>query len=219
MAKNNETQTENYTTNINVQARNCEVGPELHEHFKEKLQSLQKLWVKAVEANIRVGQERGRYVAEITLSSGSLMMRGEERADNLRQAFDNAVDKLHSQLVRYKKKAIARKRRHDNRDDAAGTLLKPTLAPNGTVLPEDVIAPPELNGESNGDVAEDEGVDEQAVRVKRFALKPMSPAEAALQMDLLGHSFFVFRDAETNQVSVVYHRRSGGYGLIEPVAD
>ncbi|MDF2441263.1 MAG: putative sigma-54 modulation protein, partial [Abditibacteriota bacterium] len=57
------------------------------------------------------------------------------------------------------------------------------------------------------------------VRVKRFALKPMSAEEAALQMDLLGHEFFVFRDAQSNDVSVVYRRHSGGYGLIEPVAD
>jgi putative sigma-54 modulation protein len=57
------------------------------------------------------------------------------------------------------------------------------------------------------------------VRTKRFALKPMAPEEAVLQMDLLGHNFFVFRDAETNQVSVVYKRQSGGYGLIEPIAD
>ncbi len=60
---------------------------------------------------------------------------------------------------------------------------------------------------------------DQVVRVKRFALKPMSPEEAALQMDLLGHAFFVFRDAETDQVSVVYRRRDGSYGLIEPVSD
>ena len=57
------------------------------------------------------------------------------------------------------------------------------------------------------------------VRVKRFALKPMSPQEATLQMDLLGHDFFVFRDDDKNEISVVYRRNSGGYGLIEPIAD
>ena len=74
-----------------------------------------------------------------------------------------------------------------------------------------------MTAADDGDAYDDS--DEEVVRVKRFALKPMSVQEAALQMGLLGHSFFVFRDAQNNQVSVVYRRRDGGYGLIEPVAD
>lgn len=216
--KQNDTNLADLTPTVNVQARNCEVDAELRAHFEEKLGTLQKLWPKTTDADVRVAQERGRFVAEITLASGSLLMRGEERADNLRQAFDCAVEKLHHQLARYKEKAQTRRRRHDNRDDAAGTVLKPTHESSGTILPDDAVLLPASNGVSSDAVFGDEG-EEKAVRVKRFALKPMSPDEAALQMDLLGHSFFVFRDAESNQVSVVYHRRSGGYGLIEPVAD
>lgn len=203
---------------VNVLARNCEVETELREHFEEKLGGLQRLWPKTTEINVRVSEERGRYTAEVTLISGGLITRSEERAGNLRQAFDNAAEKLEGQLKRYKQKARARKRRHDNRDDVAGTVLNPTLPHNG-VVPVANSTISLSSEEETDDSATDETQGDELVRVKRFALKPMSPEEAALQMDLLGHSFFVFRDAENDQVSVVYRRRSGGYGLIEPVAD
>jgi putative sigma-54 modulation protein len=213
---------------LNVLARNCEVDEALQTHFEEKLDSLERVWPRADEAVVRLSHERGRYAAEITLVSGGMLTRGEERAANLRQAFDAAVEKLEAQLRRYKKKATSQARRHDNRDDVAGTVINSSLpaagiAPDGisTNATAAVQAAPLDNGRSaaddDGDTYDDS--DEDVVRVKRFALKPMSVQEAALQMGLLGHSFFVFRDAQNNQVSVVYRRRDGGYGLIEPVAD
>jgi putative sigma-54 modulation protein len=109
---------------------------------------------------------------------------------------------------------LAIKRRHDNHDNVAGTVLNRSEQINGDGL-NDLLAPPR-NGEAE---PQENGSEDNVVRVKRFALKPMAPEEAAMQMDLLGHGFFVFRDAGSNEVSVVYRRRSGGYGLIEPVAD
>lgn len=208
--------------NINVQARGCEVEDALREHFDEKLSGLERHWSEVDEAIIRLSCERGRYVAEITLVSGGLVTRGEERAGNLRQAFDSAIEKLEAQLRRHKKKQLTRQRHRDNRDGVAGEVLKPTIV-TGSLAAN----PPSSNGGAPGsDVAAAETADgahddaeEDVVRVKRFALKPMSSHEAALQMDLLGHDFFVFRDAESHQTSVVYRRHSGGYGLIEPVAD
>lgn len=193
---------------VNVQVKNCEVDDELHSHIEERLEHLERLGSRSDDAQLRVTGERGRYAAEMTLQSGGLLMRGEERSTSLRGAIDGAMEKLESQLGRYKKKVLARQRRHDNRDDVAGEVLKVTVPPaeagNGF-------------NEAYSDHAADEGVN--VLRVKRFALKPMSAEEAALQMGLLGHDFFVFRDAESNQTSVVYRRGNGGYGLIEPVAD
>jgi putative sigma-54 modulation protein len=214
--------------NVNVQARNCEVDNEVQSHFEEKLEDLERMWPNADEALVRVSFERGRYSAEITLVSGGMITRSEERAGNLRQAFDNALEKLEGQLRRYKKKLQARARRHDNRDDVAGTVMNATLpsggvvsavTPGGMALAGDAAAhAPSANfGANSGEDVEDD--DGQMVRIKRFALKPMSAEEASLQMGLLGHSFFVFRDAESDQISVVYRRRDGGYGLIEPVSD
>ena len=203
---------------VNVQARNCEINDDLQAHIEEKLEHLERVWPRSDEALMRVSHERGRYAAEITLVTGGMVTRGEERAADLRQAIDNAIEKLESQLRRYKKKVIARERRHDNRDDVAGEIIHAKRGASG--LAADGVSPSATatNGVAHDDEAHDEG-DEKVVRVKRFALKPMSAEEASLQMGLLGHTFFVFRDAESDQVSVVYRRRDGGYGLIEPVAD
>jgi putative sigma-54 modulation protein len=200
--------------NVNVQTRNCEIKEFERSHIEEKLGSLERLWPKSDEAIVRIVLERGRYSAEVTLVSAGIVTRGEERADNVRQAFDEAVEKIERQLNRYKTKMLSLKRRHDNRDDVAGTVLNRSEQINGDGL-NDLLAAPNHGAE----VAGENGIDDHVVRVKRFALKPMAPEEAAMQMDLLGHGFFVFRDAGSNEVSVVYRRRSGGYGLIEPVAD
>ena len=196
-------------TNVNVQCRNCEVKAELRSHCEEKIASLDKMWPRGEEAKVFFSGERGRFIAEVTLVSTGLILRAEERGDNLRGAFDAAMDKIHRQVDRFKKKTLSAKRRHNNRDDVAGTISHPLPAPD-LELPN---ATASLNGYANHEEAED------MVRVKRFALKPMSAPEATLQMDLLGHDFFVFRDDQSHEISVVYRRNSGGYGLIEPVAD
>ena len=203
---------------INLQARGCEVDDAMQAHFREKVESLEEHWTGEVEAQVRVALHRGRYSAEITLLSGGLLMRGEERASNVRQAFDAAIEKLNGQLHRFKEKSQGRTRRHDNRDDVAGTISH-QLRANAGVSP-DGISTTDGNNSSTGSNGNDaNGQDDGVVRIKRFALKPMSAEEASLQMGLLGHSFFVFRDAENDQVSVVYRRRDGGFGLIEPVSD
>lgn len=203
---------------INLQARGCEIDDEMRTHFQEKVEALEEHWSGDVETQVRVSLHRGRYAAEITLLSGGLIMRGEERASNVRQAFDAAVEKLSGQLHRYKEKSQGRTRRHDNRDDVAGTVGKQSLT-NAGLSPNGVSTHVSNGHSSTGNGAPEAGEDDGVVRVKRFALKPMSPEEASLQMGLLGHSFFVFRDAENDQVSVVYRRRDGGFGLIEPVSD
>lgn len=224
MNKNNE-------VNLEVHAHHCEVDANLRQHVEDKVGGLERLWPKIDDAHIRFTNERGLYVAEVTLISGGMITRGEERTDNARAAFDGAIDKLERQLRRYKDKVQSRGRRQDNRDDEAGTVLNPSdaqgietatigAAGNGDAVNNDIVTDSgEIISADGGTDNSHSAIDEVVVRRKRFALKPMTPEEAALQMDLLGHSFFVFRDATSNDVSVVYRRRSGDYGLIEPVAD
>ncbi len=216
-------------SSVSVQARGCEVNASLRAHFESKLQGLDKVWSRIDDAQIRLRVERGYHVAEITLFAAGVVTRAEERAHDCRAAFDAACAKLQAQLSRYKDKLQHRSRRHNNRDDVNGVVLHPKTAHDGdmpatatlSALAQPKAAPevgtpaftPDANsleGDVNGD---------SLVRVKKFALKPMSPDEAALQMDLLGHSFFVFRHAKDGSVGVVYKRSSGGYGLIDPVAD
>lgn len=206
---------------IDVQARGCEIPAPTRVHFEEKLHGLEKIWSRLDDAQIRVSHERGHHVVEITLHSAGLINRAEERNHDLRTAFDAAVQKLQNQLKRYKDKVQHKDRRQNNRDDAAGVILHPKsdAEVNATATLGALAAPspapePETAMEVDGDEAP-----ASLVRRKQFALKPMSPDEATLQMDLLGHDFFVFRDSKNNSVSVVYRRGSGGYGLIEPVAD
>ena len=188
--------------NVNIQTFNCEVNDEHRKHIEEKVGSLERLWPKVEEAQIRITEVRGRFVTEITLISGGLITRGEERSGNLRGAFDTAISKLETQLRRHKDRELTRRARHGSHGNAP--------------LPQNANE----NGLAQAPAASDNADDDvNMIRTKRFALKPMSPEEAVLQMDLLGHNFFVFRDAENNQVSVVYKRQDGGYGLIEPVAD
>jgi len=214
-------------TAVNVQVRGCEVDPVIRAHFEDKLHGLEKLWPRLDDAQVRISHERGHYVAEVTLFAAGLITRAEERAHDLRQAFDAALHKLQAQLKRYKDKVQHKARRQNNRDDANGVVLHPKPA-HGLTAPSTLAAlsTPAGNGSEpaavNGlaaEISDGEEAPETLVRRKRFAIKPMSPDEATLQMDLLGHDFFVFRDAKNNQVSVVYRRGSGGYGLLEPVAD
>lgn len=218
-------------TAVNVQVRGCEVSPTHRAHFEEKLHGLEKLWSRLDDAQVRISHERGHYVAEVTLFSAGLINRAEERNHDLRAAFDAAIHKLQAQLKRYKDKVTQKNRRQNNRDDTNGVVLNPKVAPDLTApatlaalrqsaLPLEAERTAfEADSEGDGETGEGNEAPATLVRRKQFALKPMSPDEATLQMDLLGHDFFVFRDCINNQISVVYRRGSGGYGLIEPVAD
>jgi len=166
------------------------------DYAADKLKGLEKLWPHTDETHLRVNKQRGLITTEVTLFSGGLVTRGEERAENVRLAFDNAFDRIERQLRRYKKKALARKRHSNNRDEA-GEILNATAGL--------------LDGEDHSEDHEEV----TPVRVKRFNVKPMSTDEASLHLEMLGHAFFVFRHEDNQEVNVIYHRADGGYGLIE----
>ena len=189
--------------NLEIHAQNVEVNAPFRQYIEDKIGDLETVWPRLDDAHIRLHEEHGTFAAEVTLITAGLITRGEESADEPRAAFDFAFEKIERQLRRYRKKAQSRERRHDNRDG---------LTRDG------VLGAPISQTEQNGVESHEENYDTR-VRTKRFAVKPMSADEAALQMDLLGHNFFVFRDAVKNEVSVVYRRRSGGYGLLEPILD
>ncbi|NLW59190.1 MAG: ribosome-associated translation inhibitor RaiA, partial [Firmicutes bacterium] len=128
----------------------------------------------------------GIHVVDITISINGLLLRGEEKSTDMYSSVDGAVEKIERQIHKYKTK-INRKIREEYR------IISPT--PADTV---EVTAEPKI------------------VRTKRFAIKPMSAEEAVMQMELLGHDFFVFFNPELEEVNVVYKRKDGNYGLIEP---
>src|SRR5574337_578582 len=176
---------------ITITTRNIENTEALKRYAEEKITRLQKFVDQITSAHIILSVEKHRQMAEVTLHVRELTIRGEESSDNLYSAIDLVADKLERQILRYKEKIV----------EHSGRGL-------GRSRSREELAP-----------AEDESFLEDGPRIvktKRFAMKPLSPDEAAVQMDLLSHNFFVFRNARTQEVNVLYRRRDGDYGLIEP---
>ncbi len=177
-----------------VRGDNVEVTPALHEYAEKKLSRLEKYFDDIPEdqiAQVTMRIVRNEHVVEVTVPVPNLLLRAEVQHQDMYAAIDLAADKLERQVRKYKTR-VNRKAR------------QVTAFPNGAAFAESVGEP--------------EAQSYEIVRTKRFNLKPMDVEEAILQMDLLGHDFFLFSNTETGQVNVVYRRHDGKYGLIEPEA-
>jgi putative sigma-54 modulation protein len=181
----------------NIRGENLEVTNAISEYVEKKIGKLERYFESSptseVHVNLSVFNDQQRI--EVTIPMQDLLLRAEEKHRDLYAAIDLVLDKLERQIRKYKTK-VNRKLRQ------AGA-------------PKYMFAEMEKQI-FNTAVAEEDDVELDIVRTKRFDLKPMDSEEAALQMDMLGHSFFVFRNAETNDTNVVYRRNDGRYGLIEP---
>jgi putative sigma-54 modulation protein len=179
--------------NYNVRGENIEVTPAIREYVEKKISKLERYFTEApkakVNVNLRFNQDKTSKV-EVTIPMPHLVLRAEETNPDMYAGIDLITDKLERQIRKHKTKV--------NRKFREKGDLPVTFATSET--PEIV------------DVDED---DLELVRTKRFDLKPMDSEEAILQMNLLGHSFYVFTNAESNRTNVVYKRKDGRYGLIE----
>ncbi len=185
--------------NIIVAGRHIEVTDALRMRVVEKVGRLARFFdqVQKAQAWLRVEAHPGRnQVAEVTLWADGVVLRGEEASEDMYASIDLAAARLEKQITRFRSKVIGRRR------ILAGRRKQEAAAEPGAL---DEPAAPEG---SAGAVS--------IQRRKRFELKPMTPEDAAIQMELLGHTFFVFRNSETLGVNVVYRRGDGSYGLIEP---
>ncbi len=176
---------------ITVTARNLEMTDALRRYAEEKVVRLQRFVDRITSAHVVLSIEKHRQIAEVTLHVRDLTIRGEESSHDLYCAIDLVADKIERQILRYKERIVA----HVGRASARSRHRDTPLSLEVERLPED---------------------GPQIVRMKRFAMKPLSPEEASIHMELLGHSFFVFRNARTQEVNVLYRRQDGDYGLIEP---
>ena len=162
------------------------VSDSLKARAEKKLSKLDRYFNKEAEAIIRFRQQRGgRNICEITVSVDGLILRAEENSNDMYLSIDRAVDKLESQIRRYRTKM--------------GKQLREARAE----------APAEIEP-----VYEEASFD--VVRTKRFSVKPMDVDDAITQMELLGHNFFLFMNAENNSMNVLYRRNDGSYGLLVP---
>ncbi len=173
---------------MNYTGKNMDVTDALRDVTEKKLSKLDKYFQTDVTGNVTFGTEKNRKTIEVTINLPGTILRAEESSDDMYASIDKAVDILERQIRRYK------------------TKLQNRYKNGETIRFENVPSP----------TKEEEDDKPRLVRIKRFGLKPMSTDEAILQMELLRHNFFVFMDAETEEVSVVYKRKDGNYGLIEP---
>ena len=188
---------------IIVKAKNCDVTPRLKEDVMARVEHATRFFDKLTGVEVVFSEEHNPRIAdsavvEVTARTKGHHIRAEGAAADHRAAVDVAVDRFERQLARYKARQVARSRGRDRSAAPVGAVSNQTqpLAQEG---------------------ADDTGPGPQIVRTKRFELRPMHPEEAALQLELLGHEFFLFTHAATGASSVVYRRRDGQMGMIEGV--
>lgn len=188
--------------NYNIRGENIEITPAIRDYVESKVGKVEKYFNEVPEANAHVNlkvytDRMGK--AEVTIPMPHIVLRAEETSPDLYGSIDLVSDKLERQMRKYKTKINRKFRRQEAK------MKEPEP------LPSDLLE--ELNGENEED--DDETSDLRIVRTKRFDLKPMNPEEAVLQMEMLGHDFFVFLDGETGSTNIVYKREDGDFGLIE----
>ena len=176
---------------LQVKGRNVEVSDSIREYAERKLGKLDRLLNDLTTVELELAVERNpsiaeNQVAEATIFTKGPVLRAREASGDMKASIDQLTEKLMRQVKHY------RESRQDHRRPRG-----PAIADPGGFVTED-------------------GAEPQIVKTKQFAVKPMSAEEAVLQLELVGHDFFVFQNADSSDVNVVYRRKGGGYGLIEP---
>jgi putative sigma-54 modulation protein len=180
---------------VTVTGKNVQVTDALKSYAEKKLQKLTRYFSSIKDAQVTQSIQRNWHIVEVQVEGDGIFLRAEERSGDMYASIDAVVEKLEKQAKRFKGKLMAH----------------PRVAEGGLTTEEG--AEPSLDELSDDET--EEGMP-TIVKMKRFAIKPMIAEEAAMQMELLNHDFFVFLNAETEQVNVLYRRKDGNYGLIEP---
>lgn len=186
---------------LNVHGRNIEVTDWIHQYVEKKVERLERYLPQAREAKAELvySETRAaadRYTAQLTIWANGQILRAEESTEDIFASIDAIVDKMSRQIERYKGRRFKNKRRV-----AAAGAADADLA--ATILPE----------EAEVDAEENLG---RVVRTKRFLVQPMTQEEAIEQMELLGHDFFVYFSVDADAMNVIYRRKDGNYGLLQP---
>jgi putative sigma-54 modulation protein len=188
------------TIQVEIYGRNMEINDRLDDYISKRASKLDRFLNGVEEARVDLAHIKSarsvsdRNVAQITVRGKKVILRSEERADDIFIAFDRALDKMERQISRYKGK--------HQRGRGDGTPLSQVIADtplDSYEVDNEADTPPVI------------------VRRKKFVMIPMDELEAIEQMKLLGHEqFFIFFNANSNSINVLYQRRDGNYGLIEP---
>ncbi|MDR1066114.1 MAG: ribosome-associated translation inhibitor RaiA [Clostridiales bacterium] len=169
--------------------KNGDVSDTTKMKIGQKIGRIERLFSETAEAFVTISSVKNNHTVEVTIPLNKRILRAEVTTDDLFASLDDAVDILERQMVRYK-----------------GRLRDRSV--------KDIKFKEEFSAYSDDDVAGDEGP--KIEKTKRFALKPMDAEEAVMEMEMLNHSFYVFRNGDTDDINVVYKRKDDSYGLIEP---
>lgn len=182
--------------NFNIRGENLDVTPAIREHVESKIEKIERFFTNDISANanvnLKVYSDKQTKV-EVTIPMKNLTLRAEERNADMYAAIDLIVDKLERQIRKHKTKV---NRKFRDRDGGVGLYFATQV-------------------EEESPAAETAEEDYTIVRTKQFDLKPMDTEEAILQMNLLGHDFYIYTEAESDGTNIVYKRKDGKYGLIE----
>ena len=171
-----------------ISGKNIDVTEGLKTAIYDKIGKLEKYFTPETEVHVTLSVEKDRQRIEVTIPVKGNIVRGEQVSTDMYASIDMVEEVIEKQILKYKKKIVNQNK-------------------SNTVFSQAFV-------EEEFDAEEEDAID--ITRVKRFAVKPMDVEEACIQMELLGHNFFVFRNAHTNEVNVVYKRKGNTYGLIEP---
>jgi len=177
---------------ITVRGKNIEITPALRDYVTKRVGKITKYFDGASMGEITaiLTVVKGRHIVEVTVPINGILLRGEEVTTDMYTSIDLVIEKLEKQIEKYKTKLSRRLKSGSFRTELIPTMSTPAAADNDSEF--------------------------AVVKTKRFAVKPMSADEAIMQMNLINHDFFVFTNADTEEVNVVYRRKDGQYGLIEP---
>ncbi len=171
--------------------KNLDVTPSLREAVENKLGKLERYFTPETEIHVTMSVQKEQQKIEVTIPVKGGVIRSEEKSDDMYVSIDLVEEIIERQLRKYKNKLVAKHQEGGNFKQEFVASFNP----------------------------DDDDTEIKIVRTKRFGIKPMYPEDACIQMDLSGHDFFVFCNAETEEVNVVYRRKNGAYGLIEPEFD
>ncbi|MDA8227807.1 MAG: ribosome-associated translation inhibitor RaiA [Desulfitobacterium hafniense] len=175
--------------NIIIRGKHIEVTDALKEYVLKRVGKLDKYSDEFMDVQVTLLVERGRHRVEVTAPINGLILRGEEETADMYSSIDLVIEKLERQIDKYRTRIAKRMR---------SRMLK--------------------DHETEHPVLDRADDSETVVKSKKFAVKPMSVDEAIMQMNLIGHNFFVFTNDENHKMNVVYRRNNGDYGLLEPEA-
>lgn len=188
--------TEDFMATFNIRGKNVEITPNLREYVEKRVGKIARYFDSIDEVSVLLAVEKGgRNIVEVTaeIPRGGLVLRGQESTADMYSSIDLVVEKLERQIHKQKTKLERRFR--------GGGFKSELFAEEQKIR--------------NEQQHEDEASEYPVVKTKRFVVKPMDVQEAIMQMNLLNHNFFVFRDAQTENFCVVYKRNDGAYGLLE----